>query len=171
VTAKLMREGSSPWFDDVTTEAVETRDDIIRRSLREAVEELAKRFGNDPKMWRWGELHTVVLEHPFGKRKPLDRFFNIGPFPVNGASTTLVSGEYSFNNPYRVTVGPSFRQIFDFAGDGPVRSVLPSGQSGQALHRHYDDQVQLWLNGGYRISSFAHPVGEGASVLTLEAPQ
>ncbi|MEW6509704.1 MAG: penicillin acylase family protein [Bacteroidota bacterium] len=171
VTAKLLREGTSPWFDDVTTEAVETRDVIIRRSLREAMEELDHRFGSDTKLWRWGELHTVVLEHPFGKRRPLDRVFNIGPFPVNGASTALVSGEYNFNDPFKVTVGPSFRQIFDFAGDGPVRSVLPSGQSGQAFHLHYDDQVQLWLNGGYRISSFSHPVSVGAAILTLTPRQ
>ena len=28
-------------------------------------------------------------------------------------------------------------------------TVITSGQSGQPLQRHYDDQVPLWLNGGY----------------------
>ena len=41
-----------------------------------------------------------------------------------------------------MTVGPSFRQIFDFAGEGPIRSILPSGESGQVFHPHYADQTQ-----------------------------
>jgi penicillin amidase len=102
------------------------------------------------KNWRWGDVHTVTLKHPFGLVKPLDRLFNIGPFPYGGGATTLMSGEYSFNDPFKVTVGPSFRQIFDFAKPDEWRAVLPSGESGQVLHSHYDDQTQLWLNGAYR---------------------
>lgn len=155
VTARLIHTGTSSWFDDVTTPAVETRDDMIIRSMREAVMRLRARFGSDTRRWRWGDMHTVTLRHPFGARPPLGRIFNIGPLPIDGGSTTLVSGEYDFNDPFGVTVGPSFRQIFDFSGSGTIRSVLPSGQSGQVFNPHYDDQVRLWVNGGYRTSSFS----------------
>jgi penicillin amidase len=151
VTTRLLREGTSRWFDDVRTGAVETRDDIIRKSLREAVVSLEDQFGLDMKLWRWGDIHTVTFRHFFGLRKPLDRIFNIGPFPCGGASTALCSGEYSFNDPYRVTVGPSFRQIFDL-GDGEMRSVLPGGESGQVFHPHYADQTELWLHGANRVN-------------------
>jgi penicillin amidase len=97
-------------------------------------------------------MHTVTLRHPFGLLRPFDRLFNIGPFPFPGGSTTLISGEYSFNDPFAVTVGPSFRQIFDMANPSEVRAVLPSGESGQVFHPHYSDQTDLWLNGGYRIA-------------------
>lgn len=167
VTAQLLREGSSPWFDDITTPGPETRDDIIRKSLREAVGGLERRLGADTRKWRWGDLHTVELRHPFGRMKPLDRIFNVGPFPAGGGPTALVSCEYSLNEPFAVTVGPSFRQIFDFSGDGAIRSVLPSGQSGQAFHRHYDDQARLWLNGGYRVSTFTVRAADGAERLIL----
>lgn len=120
------------------------------------------------KLWRWGDLHTVTLRHLLGVRKPLDRIFNIGPYPIGGGPTALVSGEYDFNRPFEVTVGPSFRQIFDLGPDGELRSVLPSGQSGQAFHVHYADQTRLWLNGGYRAAQFAAPSGRGAEELTLE---
>lgn len=150
VTSRLLLEGTSSWFDDLRTEHIETRDDIIRRSLREAVADLRGRFGPEMKTWRWGEMHTVTLTHPFGLRKPLDKVFNIGPFPYGGGSTSLVSGEYSFNKPFDVTVGASLRQIVDFARPGETWRVLPSGQSGQVLNRHYDDQTYLWLNGAYR---------------------
>jgi penicillin amidase len=152
VTMRLLREGTSLWFDDRTTsDRTETRDDIVRKSLREAGKELERRRGPDRKQWQWGELHTVTLGHPFGLQKPLDRIFNLGPYPVGGGSTSLISFEYSYNEPFAATVGPSFRQIFDLANDREVRTILPSGQSGQVFHPHYDDQTRLWLNGGYRI--------------------
>jgi penicillin G amidase len=166
VTAHLLQEGSSAWFDDVRSPAVETRDDMIRKSMQEAMGLLRARFGPDTRRWRWGDMHTVTLRHPFGERAPLDRIFNLGPVPIDGGSTALVSGEYDFTEPFAVTVGPSFRQVFDFSGHGAVRSVLPSGESGQVFHPHYGDQLRLWVNGGYRTSSFA--AGEQGEVLTLE---
>ncbi len=167
VTARLLAEGSSPWFDDVRTPGIESRDDIIRTSLREAVADLKARCGADTKNWRWGNLHTVSLRHPFGLRKPLDRIFNVGPFPVGGGSTSLISFEYDINRPFDATVGPSFRQIFSMKGDGEFRSVLPSGQSGQVFDDHYADQTGLWLNGGYRTGTF-RAAPSGPERLTLE---
>jgi penicillin G amidase len=150
VTSRLLADGTSLWFDDVRTEQAETRDDIIRKSFREALTELRGRFGSEMKTWRWGEMHTVTLNHPFGLRKPLDKVFSIGPFPYGGGSTALVSGEFSFNKPFEVMVGASLRQIVDFSRPGETLRILPSGQSGQVLHPHYDDQTHLWLNGMYR---------------------
>ncbi len=152
VTTKLVEEGTSSWFDDVRTDSVETRDDMIRKSLREAVVALRTRFGIETKMWRWGDLHTVTLQHPFGLKKPLDRIFNIGPFPYGGASTALMSGEYNLNEPFSAVIAASYRQIFDLGVSGRICTVLPSGESGQVFNPHYSDQTDLWLNGAYRTS-------------------
>jgi penicillin amidase len=171
VTERLFRENTSPWFDDVSTSAAETRDDIIRRSLREAISDLRARFGDETKTWRWGELHSVTLRHPFGLQKPFDKIFNVGPYPASGASTALVSCEYSFNEPFAVTVGPSFRQIFDLSTEGELHSVLPSGQSGQVYHVHYHDQTELWLNGGYRVSWFSRIPERDIDTMVLEPPR
>jgi penicillin G amidase len=171
VTTRLLKEGTSPWFDDVrTTGIVETRDDIVRKSLREAAQQLKQRFGDDSKLWRWGDLHTVTLRHPFGTVKPLDRIFNIGPFPMAGGSTALISGEYSFNDPFAAMIGPAFRQVFDMGNQHDVRAVLPSGQSGQIFHPHYGDQTRLWLMGGYRIESWNGDTKPRATLL-LEPKQ
>ena len=167
VTTKLLRDGNSPWFDDVATTNIETRDDIVRRSLRQAADALGERFGPEMKTWRWGDMHTVTLKHPFGLQPPLDRIFNVGPFPASGGSSSLVSCEYSFNTPFTVTVGPAFRQIFDMANPRQARAVLASGQSGQIFHRHYDDQTHLWRNGGYRVVRH-DDTGSGREVLRLE---
>ena len=111
-------------------------------------------------------MHTVTLHHPFGMQKPLERLFDIGPFPAAGGSTSMMSGEYSLTEPYEVTVGASYRQIFDLGDARQYRSVLPSGQSGQVLHRHYDDQTPLWLTGGYRTAR-VDGGGEGSRELVL----
>ena len=83
------------------------------------------------------------------------------------ASTALMSGEYSFNTPYTVSVGPSFRQIFDLGDPSSARVVLPPGQSGHAFHPRYDDQAQLWLNGGYR-TAMSDPRAGRWNRMTLE---
>jgi penicillin amidase len=160
VTTKLVEEGRSNWFDDVRTDSVETCDQIIRKSMREAIYTLRDSVSTQMKNWRWGDVHTVTLKHPFGLVKPLDRLFNIGPFTYGGGPTTLVSGEFSLNAPFQVTVGASFRQIFDFATPDEWRAVLPSGESGQVLHQHYDDQTQLWLNGAYRTVTSRRDFGK-----------
>jgi penicillin amidase len=151
VTTALLCDGASPWFDDRATPERESRDDIVRRSLREAGALLRERLGQDSRTWQWGSLHQVTLRHPFGFRSPFDRFFNLGPYPVGGASTSMISFEYDLNSPFQVTVGPSFRQVFDLGDWSAWRSVLPAGQSGQIFHPHFDDQTRLWLTGGYRV--------------------
>ena len=146
VVTREITNDSSEWFDDVRTANIESRDDIIRKSFNEAVADLKNRLGDDTKEWRWGVLHTVTLQHPFGLQKPLDKVFSIGPFPFPGASTALISGEYDLNEPFAVTVGPSFRQIFELP-TGEIRSILPGGQSGQVYSEHYEDQTNHWLHG------------------------
>ncbi len=153
VTMRLLREEPSPWFDDVRTPQAETRDMIIARSARETLADLTARLGPATREWRWESLHMVTLRHPFGMQKPLDRLFDIGPFPYPGGSTSMMSGEYSITEPYGVTVGASYRQIFDLGDRWHYRSILPSGESGQVLHPHYDDQTSLWLTGRYKTVS------------------
>ncbi len=166
VTARLLREDASVWFDDVRTPETETAAMIIARSARETLQDLTARFGPATKEWRWEALHTVTLHHPFGTQKPLERLFDIGPFPYAGGSTSMMSGEYSITEPYEVTVGASYRQIFDLGDRHQYRSVLPSGQSGQVLHQHYDDQTPLWLSGGYRTAR-VDGGGDGSQELVL----
>jgi penicillin amidase len=150
VIARLVKEGTSTWFDDVRTPEVETRDDILKKSLRDALADLERERGGDMRTWRWGEMHTVTIQHPFGLQKPLDKIFSLGPFPIDGGPTALISGEYDLNKPFAVRVGASYRMIFDLGNPGGYRAVLTSGQSGQVFHRHYDDQTPLWLHGAYR---------------------
>ncbi|MCK9410080.1 MAG: penicillin acylase family protein [Bacteriovoracaceae bacterium] len=149
VSLSLLNDTGSVWFDDSATPQIETREEIIRKSLKETVEELKGTLGNQMKEWRWGRIHTLTLKHPFGDIDVLKSIFNIGPFEVGGSGTTVNNGEYRFTAPYGMTLGPSMRKIIDFANINGALSVIPSGQSGQPLHDHYSDQTPLWKNGEY----------------------
>jgi penicillin amidase len=150
VTTKLMKKGSSVWFDDVRTPQFESMNDIIRRSLGDAIGDLRTSYGGELKEWQWGRIHQVEFPHVFGGNNLLRRVFNIGPFPVGGSHSTIWKGDYRLKAPFLDYLGPSTRQIYDLADVNNGRAVTPPGQSGQVYQRHYADQVQLWLMGGYR---------------------
>jgi penicillin amidase len=149
VTSQLLSSDSSSWWDNVTTPERETRNDIVKKSFSDAIQTLEGMFGPDMKTWQWGTVHTVTFNHPFGKRKPLDKVFNIGPFPVGGGGTCLDKTEFRFLSPYSVAVGPSMRFIVDMSQPEDAFIVNTTGESGQPFHQHYNDQTPLWLNGGY----------------------
>ncbi len=149
VTAQLLASDSSSWWDDVSTPERETRNDILKKSLSEAVQTLGAVLGPDMKTWQWGSMHTVTFHHPFGNRKPLDKVFDIGPFPIGGGGTCIDKTEFRFSSPYAVSVGPSMRFIVDLSRPEEAFVVNTSGESGQPYHPHYSDQTPLWLNGGY----------------------
>jgi len=149
VTGQLLASDTSSWFDNIRTPQPETKDEILRRSLAEGLKMLRDTLGAEMKTWRWAELHTVTFRHPFGSRKPLGSVFNIGPFPLSGGGTTVDKTEYKFTAPFAVSVGASMRQVVDLADPERGSIVITSGESGQPLNAHYDDQTPLWLNGGY----------------------
>ena len=145
----LLADEASPWFDDVTTPEVETRDEILLRALEGAVEELTETLGRDMARWRWGDLHTATFENQsLGQSGigPIEAIFNRGPVPVDGTSRTVNATGYSMNDPYTVMSVPSQRQIVDLEDFTRSVSMHTTGQSGHPYHRHYDDMIDPWRN-------------------------
>ncbi len=111
----------------------------------------------------WGELDRVVIEHPLGAVGALQRVFHfsLGPAPRGGSSTTVNISHYAAGRfPTRTTAGPSERHVVDMADpDGAGGFILPTGESGLPLDRHYRDQFEAWRTGGlWRI-----PLGRAAA--------
>lgn len=157
-----MLEKDSRFFDVETTPQKEDRDQIIVASMREAVSFLSDSLGPEPIMWRWENLHDLKFMTPLfsdaeflNDNRSIELIVNYvmnrGPFTTPGHSTSPNSGQYDWGNPFRQTAGSSIRRIVDLSNTGQSRSVLPGGQSGNALSASYDDQLDLWLEGKYRI--------------------
>lgn len=146
----LLQADSSSWFDNIKTKRVERRDEIIRKSLYDAVGFLKSKLGPEISDWQWGRLHTITFRHFFhGRLGFLDKVIDIGPYQVGGDGTTVFNTEYSFNKPYENYLGPSMRYIFDFSKPDEVQFILNTGQSGNVFSGHYSDMAEKWISGQY----------------------
>jgi penicillin amidase len=117
-------------------------------ALGAAVRRLAARHGPDPAGWAWGKVRPLTLLHPVGARKPLDRIFNLGPFPWGGDQNTVAQcGADPLDPEANPPVIQSLRMIVDLGRFEDSRWVLPGGQSGNPLSPHYADQLPLWQHG------------------------
>ncbi|MBU1102018.1 MAG: penicillin acylase family protein [Bacteroidetes bacterium] len=150
VIKQLLQNPCSDWFDNVNTRKREARDEIIRKSLADALTQLEQKLGANLVSWQWGKLHTVTFEHPFhGISSVLDELIDIGPFPIGGDGTTVFNTEYSFTEPYKNTLGPSMRFLYDFNNPDVFEFITTTGQSGHIISDHYNDMTQKWLSGDY----------------------
>ena len=158
---QILEKPESLWFDDIKTKKRETREEIIRKSLADALTYLEEKFSKDLTNWQWGTMHKVTFKHTFSGNYPLlDKYIDIGPNEIGGDGTTLFNTEYPFaesvedypifqHNEFDNVLGPSMRFICDFANPDEFYLVLTTGQSGNVMSDHYKDQNSLWLNGEY----------------------
>jgi penicillin G amidase len=117
-------------------------------ALAAAVRRLAAKHGPEPAGWAWGKVRPLTLLHPVGARKPLDRIFNLGPFPWGGDQNTVAQcGADPLDPEANPPVIQSMRMIVDLGRFEDSRWVLPGGQSGNPLSPHYADQLALWQRG------------------------
>ncbi len=154
----LWLKNGSPLFDDSTTpDKTETREDILRRSFRQAVVAMEKLQGSGKVgEWKWGRAHTVTFEHAFkGQSGLLDKIINLGPYPVGGSMFTVNPTQYRVAElgNFATRSGASMRQIIDLGRIEQSVRAITTGQSGHFMSPHYGDQVKLWLNVEYHPTS------------------
>ena len=147
---RLAADPASPWWDRRDTPAVETRNDTVKAAWQAAATHLKATMGSDPAKWGWGKHHTLTHGHPLAAQKPLDKLFNVGPFPAPGGRETPNNLAQSVGpGPWAVTFGPSTRRLIDFADAGKALGINPVGQSGVLFDAHYRDQAETFIAGGY----------------------
>jgi penicillin G amidase len=138
--SRLVRERPLGYVSDWDAE--------LSGALADAIRMLRQRHGHDERAWGWGNIRTLTLRHRLGDKKPLDKIFNVGPFPGWGDGTTVNQASVDFTEPLRhTTVTAHLRSVFDIGNWGASRFVLLGGQSGNPLSSHYSDLVPLYLRG------------------------
>ncbi len=111
---------NSDWCDDVRTPARETCAGFRSATLREALSLLRERLGPDPARWRWERLHRARFPHGvFEAVRGLRSLFSLETGQGGDASTVNV-GAYRLDGSFRMTDGPSYRQIIDLSGGGDL---------------------------------------------------
>jgi len=148
---RLLPNQESPWWNNRNTDETETRDQLILLAWKKAIAFLNNKHGSNLQNWSWKNEATVVYEHPLGKQKPLDMLFNVGPFPINQGMETINNTRLKeVADGFKITMGPSTRRIIDFGDIENSWGILPTGQSGVAGDKHYDDQALDYSNGKFR---------------------
>jgi len=175
VMLKLMNDGTSSLFDDVSTPQVETRDDIVRRSLSDAVAWLSKHYGPNPSEWTWGRLHTMSFRHrPFGMVDipVVSKLFSYGPIAAPGCDRFTVNAAWFTwdepDHPYAATAGTSQRIIMDVSDWDHSVAINSTGQSELLFHAHRADQIPMWQNLKYHPLLFTRKAVETEATSSLK---
>src|SRR5439155_15126111 len=118
------------------------RDEIVGRSLQEAVAELTKKLGGDVTAWHWGQekYHHALIQHPLADMKQdLRATLNVGPWPRGGDGYTVSATGGADNQ----TSGGSFKIIADTDNWDNSVGLNNPGQSGAPASPHYRDPFEL----------------------------
>jgi penicillin amidase len=148
---QLMAKPDNSWWDDASTkDKVETRDDILLKSLQQAVDAATTAMGNNPADWQWGKIHQATfVSNPLGASgiDLIEKLVNRGPVAVSGSNDTVnaTSWDPSSGN-FSVVEMPSMRMIVDLANMDNSLTIDTTGQSGHPSSPHYDDMIDAWRN-------------------------
>lgn len=165
VTLLRMLDNKDSWW----MKEAGGREKVMEVSLEKAFQYLTDKLGDDMDRWAWGRIHQMTLHHPIGAKKPFDRIFNQGPFPIPGDTDTLLQ---TATMPTAALgdhiTAPSYRQIIDMGNLSNSVCVTPAGQSGNIMSPHYSDQLQLWIEGKYHPMLWTREEVEANKVHLME---
>jgi penicillin amidase len=125
------------------------RDELLARSLDEAVAELTKKLGPEINGWQWGQAkyHHALIRHPLTEIATPDvrATLNVGPYPRGGDSYTVSATGNADNQ----TSGGSLKIIADTENWDNSLGLNNPGQSGDPSSPHYRDLFEIWSRGKY----------------------
>ncbi|MEU5413866.1 penicillin acylase family protein [Streptomyces clavifer] len=156
-------------------EAIENRDQLFARAMKDARWELTAELGKDISTWSWGRLHQLTLRNQtLGKEGPdlLQRALNRGPWHLGGGEAAVNATGWNAAGGYDVIWVPSMRMVVNVGEWDKSRWINLTGASGHAFSAHYTDQTDKWVDGDLLNWSFgSDAVGESTvDTLTLKKP-
>ncbi|MDF1571970.1 MAG: penicillin acylase family protein [Bacteroidales bacterium] len=153
----------SAWCDDIgTTDRVETFSDNIKKAYGAAIDTLVAWAGEDVMQWRYGDIHTLTIEHPMGGVGIVQKLFdpNLGPYTVGGSFHTVAPYSYPVGTNYNVTHGASQRHVYDLADWDRSKTVIPTGTSGVPASPYYGNQAEMYIDFKYHDDHFSREAVE-----------
>ncbi len=145
VIAALLAQPTSVWWDDRRTPAVvEHRDDILAASLRAALGDVTRRYGEpNGGGWSWSRVQQANIYHLLD----LPSLSRLG-IPVQGGPGTLSPSSG------HGTAGPSWRMVVQLGPDVQGWGTLAGGESGNPASARYDNQLRNWRTGTLDVLYF-----------------
>ena len=161
----LLAYPTADWFG---TEGREGRDEVLRRALDLAIEELARAMGDEMESWAWGAIHRVRFAGQLAAIPDLAEVFTAGEVAWGGDEQTVCQGMFEPGSGYDAVVIPSWRQVIDLGDLDRSVGTHTVGQSGNPASRHWNDLLPLWSTGQYHPLPFTRTAVEAATESRLE---
>lgn len=150
IAERLLRERPAGWFSDY--------DALLLRSLKEALADGEKLQGSRVPRWDYGRYNLLRVENPvIGKLPLIGGYFDIGPIPMSGSSTTVKQTTRR--------LGPSMRMVIDLSNFDNSLINVTTGESGNVFSSHYMDQWDAYYAGKSYPMEFDNV--HASSVLTV----
>jgi penicillin amidase len=130
----LIKDTAYPFVDDITTSAVESIGEIIRKAYKMAYKEI--KDADNKQELSWGKFKNTAVRHLL-KIPALSRM----NLPIGG-------GEHIINAT-KPTHGPSVRLITHLTAKTEAYIAYPGGQHGNPGSKFYDMFVDTWASGIY----------------------
>jgi penicillin G amidase len=165
---RIIMTGPDKWVDNSTTAEIESLDDIIRLAFSKAVSNMtAETEKRGLSGWKWGDLHTMTLEHPMGSVSLINRLFKLNSpeYRVGGSYHTV--SPYTYTTGFRVNNGASQRHIYNTADWDESYSIIPSGNSGVPSSPYYLSQTEWYVEGKFYRDHFTEKAVRENSVHSL----
>lgn len=133
--------------DRLGSDPVKARNELLRSTIRPAMEELQSLLGTDPDTWAWGDLHKAGMIHPLSERvdAATRARIDVGPAPRAGGGDTVGNTSYRASD-FMQTGGSSWRIIVDVGEWDNALAMNTPGQSGRPEDDHYRDLFDMWIN-------------------------
>lgn len=145
-TVALFRVLDNP--DSFWLKKVGGREKVLKDGFKAGIDWLKLNYGLKPKNWQWGKVHAITFPHAMSAKEPLDKVFNVGPYPIGGDTDTplqtFILSENSFDGEL---ASASYRQIIDMSDLDRSQIIMPLGNSGNMASPYYKNQLKMWFDG------------------------
>ena len=151
--ALLLMDEQNPWWDDVSKEGNQTRDEIIKLGFEDAIEDLTSELGPDRNQWTWNTQHKLHLKHSFSESLGVfGSILNSESVGVRGGHETVNQSGFllTADQLHEIKVGSQMRIICDLDDPRSSVSISPAGQSGNFMSPYYMDQFDKYCSGEFR---------------------
>jgi len=141
--------------------------ELIPAALDDALDELEERLDPNPDDWRWGALHRVRFAHPLARLPGVGHLFVAAEHELGGDEQTVLQAAIDAHLGFEAVVVPSWRFVADLGDPDRSAAVLTTGQSGNPLSPHWNDQTALWASGDLRPCPVSRAAVEPAAERAL----
>ena len=159
------RDGAAAWCDVRLSEQFESCQLMVGRALKDALDWITDRYGDDPSAWYWGAEHTLVMEWSAIRDDGLLGSLVSLVAPISGDPDTQRVSFFDAvaDRPFDTRYGSNFQAVMSLADANSSRYIIPAGQSGHPLSRFYDNMLLLWTQGDFLNMSTDVGVARGAA--------